>query len=96
MWEPLVNEVDLSDDAAYNDGMKPGLLKVNEIRELSNNEIAKHEKKAFEFLEKYDRFHPVNDTICMQDCLRCMWNALSMRCWILTIKANLTVYDYFA
>lgn len=79
MWEALANEVDLSDDSAYNDGMKPALLKANEIRKLSNDDIAKYEKKAYEFLEKYDHFHPVNDTICMQGSLRCMWNILSMR-----------------
>lgn len=79
MWEPLVDAVDLSDDPVYDDGMKPGLMRVNEIRKLSTNEITKHEKKAIEFLEKYDRFHPVNDTICMQDSLRCMWNVLAMR-----------------
>lgn len=79
MWEPLVKEVDLSDDPVYDDGMKPAMMRANEIRKLSNDDIAKHEKKAFEFLEKYDRFHPVNDTICMQDSLRCMWNVLAMR-----------------
>lgn len=79
MWEPLVNEVDLSDDPVYNDAIKPGTMTVNAIRKLSNNEITKHEKRAIEFLEKYDRFHPVNDTICMQDTLRLMWNILAMR-----------------
>lgn len=79
MWEPLVNEIDLSDDPIYDDAIKPGRMTANEIRKLSANEIAKYEKKAIEFLEEYDRFHPVNDTICMQDTLRYVWNILAMR-----------------
>lgn len=43
------------------------------------SEIREHEKKAIEFLLKYDRFHPVNDTIAVQNNLHIMWNVLAYR-----------------
>lgn len=75
----MLDEIDLSDDPKYKDAMKPYMMTAQAIRKLSQSEISNMEKKEIAFLEKYNRFHPVNDTICMQDVLRTVWNVLAMR-----------------
>lgn len=79
LWEPLLNEVDLSDDPEFDDAIKPIMMTSEAIRKLPQSEIDDKEKKEIGFLEKYKRFHPVNDTVCMQDILRTVWNVRAMR-----------------
>ncbi|XP_031628272.1 SET and MYND domain-containing protein 4-like [Contarinia nasturtii] len=78
-WSPLTDEVDFSDDPLYTIGMKPFCMTVKELRKLSRSQIQQYEKNAIDFLVKYGRFHPVNDTMGMQNTLLIMWNVLAAR-----------------
>lgn len=75
----MTNEIDLSDDPLYIDGMQPYTMTHAEIRKLPQSIIDRYEKSAIDFLTKYDRFHPVNDTICMQANLQMFWNVIATR-----------------
>ncbi|XP_055298565.1 SET and MYND domain-containing protein 4-like [Sitodiplosis mosellana] len=79
LWTPLTNEVNLSRDPLYEFGLQPSAMTIKRFRKLTRSEVLSYEKKAIEFLEKYDRFHPVNDTIVMQNNLQIMWNVLASR-----------------
>lgn len=75
----LAQEVNFSDDILYEIGIQPSGMTIKELRKLHRSQILEYEKKAIEFLLKYDRFHPVNDTIGMQNNLHIMWHVLASR-----------------
>lgn len=78
-WLNVSVVVNLSIDPLYKEGIKLSTMKWDEIRKLPREAVENFEKKAIEFLEKYDRFHPVVDTMRMQQALLRAWNILSVR-----------------
>lgn len=75
----MFNEIDLSDDPLYHEAMQPSTMTHAKIRKLPSSTFDRYEKNAIDFLTKYDRFHPVNDTICMQANLQMIWNVIATR-----------------
>lgn len=78
-WNPLKDECDFSGDPLYKIAMKPSAITVEEFRTLPRSRIREIENKSIDFLVKYERFHPVNDTMTMQINLQIMWNVLASR-----------------
>lgn len=75
----MAERMTLSGDPLYKAGIKPYEMKVQAFRKQSRETIAEQEKKAIEFLEQHDRYHPVHDTIAMQGNLIGMWSMLTSR-----------------
>lgn len=63
------------------EAIQPLLMTAQEFRKLSRHQIGNYEQKAIEFLEKYNEFHPIFDTACMQANLRIMWTVLASRAY---------------
>lgn len=78
-WSSTADVLDLKNDPLYKEAIVLYTMNKKDIREWPREEIEYHEKKAAEFLEKYNRFHPVIDTIAIQEVLLFMWNILSSR-----------------
>lgn len=75
----MLDEMDFSDDMLYTNGIQPSNLTLERFRKVPRRLIEGYQKNSIDFLTKYDRFHPVNDTICMQNNLFIMWNILASR-----------------
>lgn len=77
MWAPLVDRVNVREDSLWKEGIAPILMQTDAFRKLSLDKIENHEKKAIEFLTKYNDQHPIRDTISMQECLQIVWNEVA-------------------
>lgn len=75
----LISKIEFSANPLFKEAVQPLLMTVQEFRQLSRCQIGNYEKKAIEFLEKYNEFHPIFDTACMQANLRIMWSVLASR-----------------
>lgn len=79
VWHILTGTVNASDDPIYDEAIEPAWMTPDDFRKLPRDEIQNYEKKGIEFLEKYNRFHPIQDTMYMQDNLLNEWIVLSSR-----------------
>ncbi|XP_055306917.1 SET and MYND domain-containing protein 4-like [Sitodiplosis mosellana] len=70
---------DLSEGPLYEKAIEPTWMDLNEIRKLTTEELVSYEREAAKFLAKYDRFHPVKDTMMMQHQLHMLWNTFASR-----------------
>lgn len=77
VWAPLVDRCNLKDDPQWKNTIAPLFMNVNAFRELTLEKIEIYEKKAIDFLRKYDDRHPIRDTISIQELLQIMWNAIA-------------------
>lgn len=55
-------------------GSAPGSMTIETLRTIAQQELENHEDSAIKFLEKYDRFHPVNETVYIHNVLLVLWN----------------------
>lgn len=78
-WSILALGINCQMDPLYKDAVMPFFMTMKELRELSSDEIDKHEVAAIEFIEKFNNIHPVNDTVAMQRILVCVWTLLARR-----------------
>lgn len=78
-WSPMTREINFSDDPLYIRGTLLYMMSQDTIRELPRAKIDEYEQCAIDFLTKYDRFHPVEDTITMQLNLHMLWYVISTR-----------------
>lgn len=70
-------EVNFSQDPLFEFGIKPYTMSMKQFRDLTRNQITEYETKTIAFLNKFDRFHPVNDTVSMEKNLEVMWTILA-------------------
>lgn len=77
IWSPLVDRCNLKKDPQWKDAIAPLFMNVTAFRKLALVEIENYEKKAIDFLRKYDDRHPVRDTISVQELLQIMWHELA-------------------
>lgn len=69
IWSPLNNVLDFSNDPIYKEAVKLSTMTATQVRKLPRDAVADFEKKAAEFLQKYDRLHPVNATMSIGETL---------------------------
>lgn len=60
-------------------GLKPALMAVSEFRQLSLDTIEEYERKAIEFLQQYDQYHPNGASLLLQRAWIVIWNLLVTR-----------------
>lgn len=77
MWSPMVDRCNLKEVPQWKDAIVPLFMTVTAFRKLSLDEVENYEKKAIDFLRKYNDRHPVKDTISMQELLQIMWNVMA-------------------
>lgn len=78
-WSPSSNELDFTEDPLYREAVQPIDMTVQLFRKQAPAGIEAFERNDIAFLEKYDRFHAVSDTIALQATLFGMWNVLFSR-----------------
>lgn len=77
IWSPLVDRCNLKDDPHWKQAIVPLFMNVTAFQKLTLDEMEECERKAIDFLRKYDDRHPVRDTISMQELLQIMWNVMA-------------------
>lgn len=70
---------DFSKNPMYERGIEPTWMDLDEIRNLTPDKVLSYERDGANFLEKYDRYHPVQDTMMMQHNLHMLWNTFASR-----------------
>lgn len=76
---PSKEELNFTKSQLFIDAHAVFSMKAEEFRKLPQVAIENHEKNVIKFLEKYGRFHPINETFVMQQALQIMWYLLSSR-----------------
>lgn len=77
-WSPFCGGY-LSKSPMYERGIEPTWMELDEIRNLTPDKVLSYERDGANFLEKYDRYHPVQDTMMMQHNLHMLWNTFASR-----------------
>lgn len=80
-WMPSTFEVRFANDELYKIVLDAFWMPVESLRELPNERFEFYERNAFKFLEKYDRFHPIEETCSVWSILILMWHMRSTRFW---------------
>lgn len=81
------DEVNLFNNPLWKYGVILSYATVKEFREMSREKIESHEEKAINFLNKYNRFHPIDATSALQRTLIIIWNLLASRFELLSISS---------
>lgn len=79
-WTPFSRQ-DLDQHPLYEKGIEPTWMDLQEIRQLTPEQISTYERDAAKFLEVHDRLHPVQATMMMQHNLHMLWNTFASRRW---------------
>lgn len=79
-WTPFSRQ-DLDKHPLYQKGIEPTWMSLQEIRQLTPDQLSTYKKDAAKFLEEHDRLHPVQATMMMQHNLHMLWNTFASRRW---------------
>lgn len=77
MWSSLLEDLRFRQDPLWTIATEPMRMSIKEIRQLPQDRIQTYERMAIEFLHKYERLHPIYDTVLVQHGLVLMWRALA-------------------
>lgn len=78
-WSILAIGINCTMDPLYNDAVEPILIRVKALREMTMDDVEKHERAAIAFLKKFDNLHPNNDTNTIQKVLQVIWTLFATR-----------------
>ncbi|XP_055316116.1 uncharacterized protein LOC129575905 [Sitodiplosis mosellana] len=73
----MLHDKSLKQSPFWKDATAAANMTEKAFRALSNETKEYYENRTIKFLEMYDRFHPLNDTLCVQWALIVMWNVLA-------------------
>lgn len=79
LWTPEVGEIFLMNNELWGMGSAPGSMTIDTIRSIPQHEIENCEDYAIQFLRKFDRFHPVHETVYIHNMLLVLWNLFTSR-----------------
>lgn len=77
-WTTILDEVSLQ-SPLYEDAITPLKMTEKAFRNLFRETMEQYENRAITFLEMYNRFHPLEDTLNVQIVLIIIWNIFATR-----------------
>ncbi|XP_055303097.1 N-lysine methyltransferase SMYD2-A-like isoform X1 [Sitodiplosis mosellana] len=76
---PTKYEINFTNTKLYKDIMEANSMTIQAFRKLPREKLKYYEECAIKFLERYDRFHPINETIEVWRILITIWLLFTTR-----------------